>query len=258
MAQRGGAAARSALVEGGPFELPSTAVARSKPSLLWLGAVLAVGCASPAPPPAKPAAQRPAPAEPETRATFTSQIGGMNQEAVEKSFATLQSEVIDCLERGSADVEGLGGSFTLDLRISMDGGVRWVHLSSSNLGHRQAERCIIEAARSRSWPQPKGGEGKISHTYAVDAVVPVHEWEPKRLRTAMPEIRKQIYKCLEGARGRYEATLYIRRDGRVASAGAAPPRHQDDAKVDCLVEVLRTFRFGWQRQKLSKVTFSVP
>jgi hypothetical protein len=133
-----------------------------------------------------------------------------------------------------------------------------VHLSASNLGHRDTERCILEAAAERTWPKPKGGEGEISHTYAVDAEVPVREWDPKRLRTAMPEIRKQTWKCFEGRRGRYEATLYIRRDGRVASAGVAPPRHEDDAKVDCLVDVLRTFRFGWQRAKLSKVTFSLP
>jgi len=195
---------------------------------------------------------------PAPKATFTQQVGGMNQEAVEKSFARLQKSVIRCLERGSSRLEGLGGTFTLNLRIAMDGSVRWVHLSSSNLGDRQSERCILDAAASRSWPQPKGGEGEINHTYTVDAAVPVHVWQAKRLRTAMPEIRKKVWKCFGGARGHFETTLYIKQSGRVASAGVAPPRHEDDEKVDCLVDVLTGLSFGWQRQKLTKVTFTLP
>ncbi len=202
----------------------------------------------------------PVTAEPERapRASFTQQVGGMNHEAVEKSFASLQKQVIRCLERGTSRIEGIGGTFTLDLRIAVNGDVRWVHLSSSNLGDRETERCILAAARGKSWPKPKGGEGEISHTYDVDSTVPVHVWEAKRLRTAMPEIRKQVWKCFGGARGRFETTLYIQQSGRVASAGVAPPRHQDDEKVDCLVDVLTGLSFGWQRQKMTKVTFTLP
>ena len=192
------------------------------------------------------------------KATFSQQVGGMNHEAVEKMFGRLQERVIGCLEQGSSRVEGIGGTFTLDLRIAMDGQVRWVHLSSSNLGDRETERCILDAARARTWPKPKGGEGEISHTYDVEPTVPVHVLEAKRLRAAMPEIRKQVWKCFGGARGRFETTLYIKRSGRVASAGAAPPRHQDDEKVDCLVDVLTGLSFGWQRHEMTKVTFTLP
>jgi hypothetical protein len=217
---------------------------------------LLAGCA-PAKEPAKSAPTvTDEPVERAPAATFTSQVGGMNQEAVERTFNRLQDEVLDCLERGS--IEGVGGSLTLKLRIAMDGSVRWVHLSSSDLGDRTSERCVMDAARTRTWPKPKGGEGAISHTYTIESPIDVRVWEPKRLRSTMPQIRKQVWKCFGSVRGRFVATLYIGRDGRVASAGVAPPSPEADEKVDCLVDVLTTFKFGWQRAKLSKVTIKLP
>ena len=178
-------------------------------------------CAPP-PPPVEAPPPVATPQEEAPRATFTSQVGGMNQEAVERAFADFQTSVIHCLERG--EHEGLGGELTLHLRVALDGRTRWAHIDRSTMGSRDVERCIMAEAEARRWPKPKGGEGKADHTYVVDPAVAVEVWEAKRLRPAMPAIVREVAKCLEGRRDRFQATIYFGRDGRVMSAGVASPR----------------------------------
>jgi hypothetical protein len=191
------------------------------------------------------------------RQRIEQQIGGLNHEAVSGKFNAMQREVQRCIEEGMGRLKGLGGVFTVSIRVKLDGRLRHAFMKESTLGDRQTERCILDAAMSRTWPKPKGGEGEAEHTYAADAVVDVHSWDGKRMRGAMGTIMKKVWKCVSGVRGRWTATVYLRHDGQVVSAGVAPPSAGAEAKSDCVVDVLESFRFGPQRSKVTKVTFAL-
>jgi hypothetical protein len=181
----------------------------------------------------------------------------MNQEAVEQQFSRLQRDVQRCLEQGMGRIDALGGTFTVSLRIKTDGAVRWSYLAESTLGDRASERCILAAADATRWPKPKSGEGEASHTFTFDANMDVHTWKSTRMRSAMSSIMKKLWKCVSGVRGRFTATVYVRSDGKVVSAGVAPPNADAEEKSDCVVDVLETFNFGRQRRRISKVTFPI-
>ena len=225
---------------------------RSVPLLVLLSSA----CTSP-PAPKEPSTVAPRPRKARPTMAMQSSVGALDQAAVERSFGKLFGAIERCITEGDARIRGIGGAFTVELRIKPDGSPRWAYLSSSTLGDREAERCILEAAREKRWPQPVGGEGEASHTFEVEGAEEVHEWGETRLRPVMNEIRRQLHRCLEEAPGAFSATLYVQRNGRVAAAGVAPPDADGEAKSDCVADVLRTFRFGPQPREMTKVTFVI-
>jgi hypothetical protein len=184
--------------------------------------------------------------------------GALSQHDVDEVFRALERPVQRCLERGTRRVAALGGDFEVAVRIDPEGRTKWAYMKSSTLGDRDTEICVLDAVRAKRWPRPLGGEGEAQHSFAVESTVAVAEFKPSRLKGARKGIWRRVSRCVHPARGRYLATLYIRRDGRVTSAGAAPPNAKGEAKVDCLVDALRSFRFGRQRARMSKLTFGIP
>ena len=221
---------------------------------------LGVACAS------SPAEKVVAPApeakpEPRSHAApeMSSSIGGLNQDAVEATFASLDKAVQACVTSGSERVEALGGGFTVHVRIATDGSLSSAYMRTTTLGDRETEQCVLDAARARTWPKPLGGEGEAEHDYRIEAGEEATLWTQRRLRPLMKTIYRKVAKCLSPHRGRWQATMYIRRDGRVASAGVAPPNAKSDGEqAECLVDAMRAFQFGRQRPRYSKVTFTIP
>lgn len=191
------------------------------------------------------------------RDAYTQSIGALSDYDVNEAFKELYPLVEKCLERSTERFEGLGGSFTIALRIRPDGSVKWAYLKSSTLGDREAERCVLRAAKRRSWPKPVGGEGEADHTFSAESPAEVVQWDEGRLRTVMTSIQSAVHGCTQQVEGAYHATLYIGRSGDVVSAGVAPPSPEGEASADCVVEQLRGFRFG-QQPKLTKVSFVLP
>lgn len=219
--------------------------------LVTAGACTSAPIAGP-PPTAAPEAER------REEASFEQSVGAMNEHDVERAFGKLQAAVSRCVARGAARVEAIGGSFELSLRILPTGETESAHLSRSTLGDRETERCILQAALDKTWPRPKGGVGEASHEYTIESSVAVTEWTSGRLKPVMPQIHEKVAKCVMPLAGTWHATLYISQSGRVASSGVAPPDAQSAEQADCLVAVLNKFRFGPQRSKLSKVSFTIP
>jgi hypothetical protein len=69
---------------------------------------------------------------------------------------------------------------------------------------------------------------------------------------------RSVGKCLRRSRGRFTATVYLRRDGSVLSVGVAPPSAAAEEKADCVAEALHKVKFGKQRSRVTKGTFTVP
>jgi hypothetical protein len=216
-----------------------------------------VGC-QPAPPeaPSEPAPASAA-AAPDKRPVLatTAEVGALDPYATDVVFRRLEPEVSRCLAQGARRVEGLGGEFTVSLRIGAEGEVAAAFMAASTLGSRETERCILEAARSIRWPRPLGGIAEAEHTFSVEASVEVHEWDAAQLRPVLLKMRQQLARCVPRVGPPYQATMYLRRDGRVVSAGVAPPNPAAEEQSDCVADVLGALRFGPQRGRLTKVSF---
>jgi hypothetical protein len=220
----------------------------------------AAGCAS-APPP-RSAVVVAAPLEVEKvdpgPTYMESEIGGLNEEAMDLAFASLERPLMRCLEGGSERVEGLGGHFKLSLRVDKGGSTRWVYLSESTLGDRDTEKCVLDLARTKSWPRPLGGEGLAEKSFDIDARSEPVSWEARRAQRALNHVHGEVARCRKGIPGSFVATVYVSPDGRVLTAGLATPSERGEEAADCVVEAVRRMRFGSHGDKAAKVSFALP
>lgn len=223
-----------------------------------VGLALLVGCSS-APPPAPKAA--PPPPKPEAidpgPTSMESDVGGMNEEAVEAAFTSLQRPLQDCLEQGFSRVNELGGHLKLAIRVDKRGETRWAYLSESTLGDRETEKCVLDVARNKTWPKPVGGEGLAQKTFDLDPRVEPVPWQEHKIRGALKHAANDVARCRRGIEGRFTATAYVRPDGHVLSAGVSPPSEKGEEASDCLVDAIRRLKFGSPGGKPAKVTFSL-
>jgi hypothetical protein len=184
-----------------------------------------------------------------------SEIGGLNEEAMDRAFASL--EVQRCLSEGSARLSAIGGEFKLRLRINRDGGARWAYVSESTLGDRATEKCLIDLVREKSWPKPVGGEGLAEKAYAIDAPTAPVVLEEKKMIADVTRARAAASRCRRGVAGSFFATVHVRPDGHVAAAGVAPPNERGEGVADCVVDALRKLRFRPSAPRAAKVSFEI-
>jgi hypothetical protein len=215
--------------------------------VVWLAA-----CSSPPPPPPPPVVEQRVARGP---SAMESEIGGMNEEAVEKAFAAIQPSVLGCVHEGAQRIKELGGHFEISMRIDREGKARWVHLRGSTLGDRTTERCIADVARSHTWPRPVGGEGLANRAFDIDAGKPPVEWDPDRLRSTLRLASKDVARCRRGDAGTFVLTGYVRSDGKVVGAGVAAEGPDSEVVADCLAEAALRWRFGFIGRRTAK--FSV-
>jgi len=225
-----------------------------------LAALLAACAAEPAPPPKAAApAEVKADAAPRPAAQAQSEIGGLNEEAVERSFGKMQDSIQSCFAQGAAKVSALGGHFKLKLRIDGQGAVKWVYLGETTLGDRDTEKCLLDAARAKSWPLPVGGDGLAEKSFDLDPSQAPKDLDPGKYKLAIKLAIKETTKCRK--RGTWGAvfavTTYLRIDGRPLAVGIAPPNERGEEVVDCMVKIIQKIKFGGTGRKISKLAFEL-
>ena len=184
-----------------------------------------------------------------------SEIGGLNEEAMDRAFASL--EVQRCLTEGSSRLSAIGGAFKLRVRINRDGGARWAYVSESTLGDRATEKCLLDLVRGRSWPKPLGGEGLAEKAFAIDAPTAPVMLEEKRMLVDVARARAAASRCRHGVKGSFFATVHVRPDGRISAAGVAPPNERGEDVADCVVDAIRKLRFRPSAPRAAKVSFEI-
>jgi putative hemolysin len=224
--------------------------------LLGLGLLLAA-CSSTTPPPKSVMSD--APPEPEKidpgPTSMESEIGGLNEEAMDAAFASL--DVTHCISQGSEKLEHLGGDFKMKLRIDRKGSARWVYLSSSTLGDRDTEKCLLDLARAKTWPKPLGGEGIAEKEYSIDPPTEAVAVDPKRETAPVNRVRQDTAKCRKGVDGSFMATVYVKADGVVDAAGLSVPSEKGEDVADCMIDAIRKVRFRSVVTKPQKVSFEI-
>jgi hypothetical protein len=223
-------------------------------SLLLSGLALALAaCSTAVPPPRAVLADAPPVAEKiDTGPTsMESEIGGLNEEAMDQAFASL--DVTRCItERGDT----LGGEVKLNVRIDRRGGARWAYLSRSTLGDRDAEKCVLDLARAKSWPRPLGGEGIAAKEFTIDPRAEPNALDERRTLAQIARARTEAGKCRRGVKGSFFATVYLEPDGHVVTAGVSVPSEKGEDVADCVVEAVRKVRFQGA-PKAAKLSFEI-
>jgi hypothetical protein len=227
----------------------------------WVLVIVIAGCGSSAPPPTK-AAPKEAPtatAEAAPTPAARSEIGGLNEEAVARAFERMNDDVQNCFAKGTTKVSALGGHVKMKLRIDPQGALRWAYMSESTLGDRDTEKCLLDAARAKSWPLPVGGDGLAERDYDVDPPSPVKDLEPKKFKIALALVQKETAKCRKnGTWGKvFRTTAYLRYDGLPISVGIAPPNEKGEDTIDCMIKIIKKIKFGSIGRRMGKVSFDL-
>jgi hypothetical protein len=124
------------------------------------------------------------------------------------------------------------------------------------LGDRDAEKCVLDLARKRTWPKPLGGEGLAEKEYVIDPRAEPLALDEKGTLVQVAHARAEAGKCRRSVPGSFVATVYLEPDGHVVAAGVAVPNEQGEDVADCVVEAVRKVRFHGA-SKPAKLSFEI-
>ncbi|HEY4105395.1 MAG TPA: AgmX/PglI C-terminal domain-containing protein, partial [Polyangiaceae bacterium] len=200
---------------------------RASSVLRFVATTLAIAachaCGGSEPPPQTPEKAE-APEEHESHPISASaEIGGLNEEKVDRTFQSALSDFQRCIDDGAKRVEFLGGSVSFLVKIDTHGKVDHAHLEKSTIGDRDTEKCMLDSLRTKRWPKPVGGEhGLARKSFDFDPPNDVRApttWDGDRVSDAIAKLSKKLNACKQGSNGAFEATLYVGTDGSVMAAG---------------------------------------
>ena len=236
------------------------------PSLPQLAAVLLAvaacnACGGSEPPPKAPEPVAETEDEKPSPVSVSADIGGLNEDKVDKTFQSALSDFQRCIDDGAKRVEFLGGSVSFFVQINTHGKVDGAHLEKSTIGDRETEKCMLDTLRSKRWPKPVGGvHGLARKSFDFDPPNDVRAptaWDGDRVSDDIAKLSKKLSACKQGASGSFEATLYVGTDGSVMAASVTPPDEAGESDVDCLVGALKGASLPSPGSWPAKVTFSL-
>ncbi len=203
----------------------------------------------------KPRAKREGP-------SVSQELGEIDAKETERAIAKVQPDVLACQKAGAKRVDYLAGDVRAFVRLDGTGHVHWSYLEGSTLGDRATEKCILDALAKAPWPRPVGGEAEIRKSFLFDvgdAREPAN-WAPDKMFEAIARADADVGKCKAGVSGKFAVTAYVVPDGKsgkVESVGVAPPSKEGEAKVDCIVDVVRAMKVPSPGSYAAKVSFSL-
>ena len=225
-----------------------------------LAALASAGCAG-EPPPVVAAVVAP-PERVEKPPEAESEIGGLNEEAVNAAFAALRPGVLHCAEQGASKTSTLGGDIKVKVRIDRAGAARWAYVSESSLGDRETEKCVLalraERRPGRS-PSAARASPKSLRSRSDAAKEPVLVEENKVSRDVARARRRRAALHRRAVRGTFTATAQRRAERhKVSAVGVSAPNElAEDACRLHVVEELLKLRFRTGVGKATKLSFDL-
>lgn len=193
-----------------------------------------------------------------------SEFGVIDEGAAKKVIAQLTPTIQRCHTSNLKRVEYLAGDIKFYIRIGDDGRAKWVYLEESNLGDREAERCIVEALSGASWPKPEGGpQAELRSSFGFDAPGDVrapYEWSADKVAATVGKHMSDLDKCTEGTNAKFKITAYVEPDGKngkVQAVGVATSSEKGADKVDCVVDAVKKIKMPSPGSYAVKVTFDL-
>jgi hypothetical protein len=225
-------------------------------------ALLALSCGSNTAPVQAPRAAQPAkPAAQEQQIAVSSEVGALDEDAVNSVFERAQRSLMGCAKKGASRVELLGGDIAFYVGIDQSGRAADARVERSTIGDRGTETCMLAVLRGHAWPKPVGGrKGQVHKSFAFDMpsdARPPVEWTADDVKSSVKKIRKQLQECGSDGSGTYQITAYIDTQGTPISVGAASPEPVADSQIDCLVAVVKGSKFKSPGSYPAKVSFEL-
>jgi hypothetical protein len=191
------------------------------------------------------------------------ELGTIDPAQTEAAWTKLQPALMRCYTDGQKRLEYLGGDIKFFLRVGQDGSAKYVYLLDGTLGDRETERCMLDLALGATWPTPDGGEAEVQKSMGFDPPSNVRspfDWAPEKVNAALKAHEADLAKCKAGVSGSFRVTAYVApagKGGHVLTAGVVPPSRDGDAKVDCIVDVLKKMKMPSPGSYAAKVSFTL-
>lgn len=189
------------------------------------------------------------------------QLGTIPVENVRRVVRDGNAGLQACFTRRLDALPCLAGRVELKLRVGTDGAVRWAAPTSTTMGDREVERCMIDHARSLRFSAPCGGEAEVSTSIEMDGgpdARPATEWPAARLAAQLRLRRAQLAACRGQSRAAVTVTLYVAQDGSVAAAGASAADEDGLAVSECALREVRGWRLPSPGSWYARASFTLP
>ena len=228
----------------------------------WLIAAALVGCGGSSSSEPQASASSEGSERPEPRAqdelAITGLRGTLSQTEIQNALEPRLLKFSRCVQRRSENVEWLSGKTEFSFHIALDGSVASVFPSSSTMGDRETERCMLDVARSVRFPAPHGGEADFSWPIEVpldSEVRPPVTWDAAQASDVLLNNAQTAIDACGG--GSFSITAYVDPEGRVVSAGAAASDVSDAEKLDCISDAVKAWTFPSPGSYAAKVSFGL-
>lgn len=207
-----------------------------------------------APPPAS---------ESKSDVSVAAEVGGLNEEATSKVFERAEPGFDRCFKGRAKQVELLSGTVRFFVVIGLDQKAKSVTVEESDLGDREAEKCMQNVLMGLKWPKPVGGRTAHAH-YTAASFEPVDpdvreavEVESGQVKSAQEKLKKKVSDCNIGSRSHYRATAYLDTSGKVITASVTSADPSAELAIDCLVDLVKSTDFPSPGSYAGKVSFEL-
>lgn len=183
-------------------------------------------------------------------------LGTIPARKIDRRLQGRLSRMSRCFMRGMEEVEQVGGNIELSFRVDAGGGVEWVHVRKSDIGHRGVERCILEQAASVRFPEPRGGDGaEFTWGFGLEPagdIRPPVPWPESRVQPAVAAAEG-----LAACAGDHTVTAYVAPGGAVLAVGVASDDNDAARSADCVADAVRGLSMPDPGSYPAKVSFRV-
>jgi hypothetical protein len=196
--------------------------------------------------------------------SVSAEIGGLNEDATNEVFQHAEPGFERCFRSRAKQVELLAGTVKFFVIIGFDQKAKSVTVEESDLGDRDAEKCMQKVLFAMKWPKPVGG--RIAHAHYTAASFEVLDPDIREATTIKAEqalaVQRKLKRdfssqCQIGTPSPFQVTAYIDTNGTVITASAASTDPNSELTVDCLVDLVKNTNFPSPGSYAGKVTFSL-
>jgi hypothetical protein len=224
--------------------------------------VFAAACGSSPEPRVVAPVEPPPKTEERPKLNVSQELGSIDPGEVQKVWNQLSSKLDACHKHGAERIEYLHGDVKFFVRVSQSGTTKWAYFEDSTLGDRETEKCFLDVVAQAKWPKPDGGDAEVRNSFGFDAVgrAPT-SWSSDKIAAILGKNDKDLQKCKAGMTETIHVTVYVEphsaKDGKVQAVGASTPARDADAKVECVINEVKSWKMPSPGSWAAKVEFRI-
>lgn len=217
------------------------------------------GCSGAAPVPvenATPVEAEPASQEVREVPVIEGIHGTISRSDVESVFADRMVELHGCYSDAVEIFEDIEGTIEFFFTVDPAGAVSKAHVSRSDLGSLEAEKCMLGKLLRFRFPRPEGGSADVQYDLLLEAPyehpAPL-SWTNDDVRDLLENKKAVIEECLAGDEG-VVLTVWVGPGGRVYATGASSETIEAYSSATCLAQQARTWAFPNPGREIAKAS----